>query len=429
VGQLALLEDERPRTILHVNTDDFYASLARLRDPALCGRPVVVGNLMNRGSVVSASYEARAAGVHPGLTMQQAERLLPGAELVQIDWAYARCASREIFRVIDGYAPRIEPSGFDEAFIDYTGCERLAGPPLDASSRLRRELRERIGLDVSIGLASNKLVSRFASSSAKRHGLLDVLPGYEANFVAPHPVTRLPGVGAPLGRRLRDMGVATIADLGRFPVELLEAVFGALGRRLGEAAQGIDRSPVGRRPEHLVLEESETFEPDLLAREALEAWCEVLAMRLGSVLRGRGWCARRLGLRLEHSDRMRAQRMVKLQPPTHFDPQLAVAAREALGKAYVRRVRVRRMTVEASGFEPSPVQLDLFVPDPDARRRRLLGAADAVRRRYPTSGILMPARALLLHEKSADTQRVVGGDRQPASGVSKRCSALARAVL
>jgi DNA polymerase IV len=253
------------------------------------------------------------------------------------------------------------------------------------------------------GSGANKLVSRFASSSAKQHGLLDVLPGYEASFLAPHPVGRLPGVGTPLARRLRDMGVPTVGDLARFPAELLEAVFGATGRRLADQAHGVDRSPVGRRPQRQVLEESETFEPDLLDHFRLEAWCDVLAARLGGALRARGWCARRLALRLEHSDRMRAQRLMVLRPPTHLDPQLAEAARTALEIAFVRRVRVRRMTVEASGFEPSPVQLDLFRPDPDARRRRLLAAADAVRRRYPTPGVLLPGRALLLDQESTDT--------------------------
>jgi DNA polymerase-4 len=395
VSQLALLEDGPPRSVLHVNTDDFFASLARLRDPSLGDRPVIVGNLMNRGSVVSASYEARTAGVYPGLTMQQAERLLPGAALVQVDWAYAQRASREIFRVLDGYAPQVEPAGLDEAFVDCTGCERLLGPLRDAGARLRRELRARVGLDVSIGLASNKLVSRFASSSAKRHGLLDVLPGQEASFLAPHPVTRLPGVARALGHRLCDMGVPTVGDLARFPVEVLEGVFGALGRRLGEASQGIDRAPVGRRAARLVVAESETFEPDVLDRAVLEAWLEVLCARLGGVLRARGWAARQLTVRLEHSDRVTVQRQVPLRPPAAFDPPLALAARTALALAYQRRVRVRRLAVETAGFEPSPVQLDLFAPDTGAKLRRLMHAADQVRRRYPAAPALLPARAFL----------------------------------
>jgi len=395
VQQAALaLGDERPRHILHVNTDDFFASLARLRDPVLRRRPVVVGNLMNRGSVVSASYEARAAGVRPGLTMQQAERLAPHAALVQVDWPYVQRASRELLHVLETYAPQVEPSGPDEAFVDYTGCERLLGRPLDACARLQREVRDRLGLDVSIGVATNKLVSRFASSAAKRHSLLDVLPGYEASFVAPHPVERLPGVGNALGRKLRDMGMRTVGDLARLPVEILEAVFGSLGRRLGEAARGVDRTPVARRTSRQVLAESETFEPDLLHREELEARLGTLCARLGSALRARCWRTRRLCLRLEHSDHVHVQRQAPLAEPTHLDSRLFAAARAALAVAYCRRVRVRRLEVQASGFEPGAVQLDLFAPDRDARLRRLLQATDRVRTRYPTPGALTTALAL-----------------------------------
>jgi DNA polymerase-4 len=394
MAQLALLEDERPRWILHVNPDDFHAALARRRDPSLRERPVVIGNLMNRGSVVSASYEARAGGVHPGLTMQQAERLVPGAALVQVDWPYAQRAAREIFRVLDGYAPRIERAGLDEAFVDYTGCEGLLGQPQDAGARLRRELRSQLGLDVSIGLAANKLVSRFASSAAKCHGLVDVLPGYEASFLAPNPVWRLPAVGATLGRRLAAMGVPTIGHLARFPTEVLEAVYGSLGRRMADAARGVDRSPVGRPAPRPTLEEATTFEPDAIEQVALAAAIERLCTQLGATLRNRGWCARRLVLRLEHSDHVRVQRGTRLDPPTHLDPRLAAAGRDLLVHLYARRVRVRRLAVEISGFEPSPVQLDLFQPDSEARLRRLLQAADQVRRRYPTAPALVRARAL-----------------------------------
>ncbi|MFQ5600691.1 MAG: hypothetical protein ACE5G2_09055 [Candidatus Krumholzibacteriia bacterium] len=391
--QLALCE-ERPRHILHVNTDDFFASLARLRDPLLRERPLVVGNLMNRGSVVSASYEARDAGVHPGLTMQQAARRAPDAVLVQVDWAYAHHASRELMRVLESYAPRVERSALDEAFVDYTGSERLLGKPLDAGRRLQRDVRDRLGLDVSIGVAANKLVSRFASSAAKRHHLLDVLPGYEASFVAPQPIDRLPGVGSALARQFRDMGIPTVGALARFPVEILETIYGSPGRRLAESARGIDRSPVARGRGRVVLAESEAFEPDLLRWDAIEAQLDGLCARLGSALRARRWRARRLILELEHSDRVRVRRQAPLAAATDLDTHLFKAARASLVAAYRRRVRVRRLELQAWGFEPSPTQLDLFRPDPDARQRRLLQATDRIRARYNDPRALRRARAL-----------------------------------
>jgi len=385
---------ERPRHILHVNTDDFFASLARLRDASLRGRPVVVGHLLNRGSVVSASYEARAAGVHPGLTMQQAARRLPDAALVQVDWAYARRASRELLTILETCSPRVEASRVDEAFVDYTGCENLFGTPLDAGRRVQRQVQERVGLEVSIGVAANKLVSRFASSSAKRHSLLDVLPGYEARFVAPQPVERLPGVGAALGRKLRDMGVPTVGDLASFPPELLEAVFGAAGRRLAAAARGIDPSPVTPARHQGGVEESETFDPDLLRWDDLEAKLDGLCARLGAALRARRCTARHLVVELEHSDRLCVRRWSRFRA-SNLDAALFNAARPTLAALYVRRVRVRRLLLRAGGLEPASVQLDLFRPDVEARLRRLMQATDRVRARYGGAPVLLRGRALL----------------------------------
>ena len=391
--QLLAPAPERPRHVLHINTDDFFAALVRLRDPSLRQRPVVVGNLLNRGSVVSASYEARAAGVHPGLTMPQAARRAPDAVLVQIDWAYARRASGELLRVLESYAPRVEASALDEAFVDYTGCEPLLGPPPVAGRRLQLEVHDRIGLDVSIGIAANKLVSRFASSAAKRHNLRDVLPGDEARFVAPLGVERLPSVGLELGRRLAEMGVATAGALALVPPEVLEGAFGPAGRRLAAEARGIDPSPVVPGARRACVEESETFEPDLLRWDALEARLDLLCARLGAVLRQRGSCTRRLVLELEHSDRVRVRRQAT-QRATNIDGALFAAGREALAAAYTRRVRVRRLALQAWGLEPASVQLDLFAPDVEVRLQRLALAADRVRERYGDGRALVRGRAL-----------------------------------
>ena len=397
--QALLAAVDRPHLVLHVNPDDFFATLARQRDASLRQRPVIVGNLMNRGSVVSASYEARAAGVHPGLTMQQAARRAPDAKLVQVDWAYARRASRELFAVLETYSPRVEAASLDEAFVDYTGCETLLGPPLDAGRRLQRDVRARTGLDVSIGVAANKLVSRFASSAAKRHNLLDVLPGYEASFLAPQPVARLPGVGAELGTRLCDMGVPTVGDLAQFPAAVLEAVFGVAGRRLAEAARGIDRSPVLPARRQPVLEQAEVFEPDLLRGDDLEAKLDVLCARVGADLRLRRWTTRCLTVEIEHSDRIAVRRQAALEA-TNLDTRLFAAAAPALAAAYMRRVRVRRLAVRASRLAPESVQLDLFRPDQDARQRQLSRATDRVRARYGEA--LVRGRAFLAPRRADD---------------------------
>jgi DNA polymerase-4 len=384
------------RQILHVNTDDFFATLARQRDSGLRQRPVIVGNLMSRGSVVSASYEARAAGVYPQMTMVQAARRAPDARLVQVDWAYAHRASRELFRVLEGYAPRVERAGLDEAYVDYTGSESLLGAPLDASRRLQQEVRQRAGLEVSIGVAANKLVSRFASTAAKRHSLLDVIPGYEASFLAPQQVQLLPCVGATLGRQLLQMGAPTVGDLARFPTEVLEAAFGPPGRKLADAARGIDPTPVAHGRDRARWTESKTFEPDLLRWDALEGQLDVLCARLGQAMRARGWAVRRFQLELEHTDRVRVQRQAVLRDASNLDARLFEAARRAFVVAYRRRVRVRRMQFRVHHVEPAPMQLDLFMADPEAPLHRLMRATDRVRARFGDDPrTLLRARSLL----------------------------------
>jgi len=387
---------ERERQILHVNTDDFFATLARQRDPGLRDRPVIVGNLLSRGSVVSASYEARDAGVCPQMTMSQAARRAPDATLVQVDWAYAHRASRELFRVLEGYAPRVERAGLDEAYVDYTGSESLLGVPLDAGRRLQQEVRARVGLDVSIGVAANKLVSRFASTAAKRHSLLDVIPGYEASFLAPREIHLLPCVGPVLGRQLRHMGVGTVGALARFPVEVLEAAFGAQGRKLADASRGIDRTPVALGRGRPLCSESRTFQPDALRWDVLEGQLDVLCSRLGQALRVQGWAVRRFSLELEHSDRVRVQRQAVLRHASNLDARLFEAARRAFVAAYRRRVRVRRLELRVHHVEPAPVQLDLFQVDPEARLHRLMHATDRLRQRFGNEPrTLLRARSLL----------------------------------
>lgn len=406
MAALSWAQVERERQILHINTDDFFATLARQRDHGLRDRPVIVGNLLSRGSVVSASYEARQTGVHPHMTMAQAARRAPDAHLVQIDWAYAHRASRALFRVVEGYAPCIERAGLDEAYVDYTGSATLWGQPLDASRRLQRQVRDRTGLDVSIGVAANKLVSRFASMAAKRHGLLDIIPGYEASFLAPRPAQQLPCVGPACGRQLRRMGVATVGELAAFPAEVLEAAFGSQGRRWSEAAHGIDPTPVARGRGRTLWTEGQRFEPDLLRRDELEARLDVLCTRLGQALRQRHWAVRRFLLELEHSDRVVVSRQAVLPASSNLDTRLVEAARRAFVAAYRRRVRVRALQLRVHHVEPAPVQLDLFRGDPEGRLHRLMSASDRIRGRFGDDPrVLVRARALPPRPPRAATKK------------------------
>lgn len=348
------------RHVLHINTDDFYASVARLGDCTLRHRPVVVSHLHSRGTVVSASYEARADGVRPGLTLSQARRLCPRARVVPFDAALFQRASDAIFRVLAVCSPLVERTRLDEAFVDYTGCERLFGPPRDTCVRIQREIRERVRLQASMGLATSKLVSQVASGAAKRSGLVDVCEGYEPVFLAPHPVEHLPGVGPKLASALQDLALRRIGDIPPIPVEMMERVFGRVGRLLHERACGIDRTPVRSEEPREEMAEEEMFEPDVLERVLLEAALERLVARLGTRLRGKRVAARRLAVRVRYADGVGEDRRALLPDPEDLDGSLFDALAPLVHAAAWRRVRVRALTVRAWDFCWSTGQLDLF---------------------------------------------------------------------
>ena len=404
------------RHVLHINMDDFHASVARVKDATLRRRPLIVSHVHSRGTVVSASYEARADGVRPGLTLAQARRLSPRARVVPFDAALFTRASDAMIGVLSSWSPRIERARPDEVFLDYTGCERLFGAPLDACARIQRQIRERLRLPASIGLATSKLVSQVASGAAKRSGLVDVYGGYESAFLAPHPVDRLPGVGPKLAARLGDLGVGRIGDIPPIPVEAMEGVFGRPGRLLHERARGIDRSPVHTERPREQIEEEERFEPDVLERRVLEAALARIAGRLGARLRGEGVAARRLAARVSYADGVEEERRAPLPDPEDLDGPLFDALAPLLHRAAARRVRVRALAVRAWDFRWSTGQLDLLAwraprPAPpaltpverapaegDARRRRLCETMAALRARFGERGVVtgrdLAARAI-----------------------------------
>ncbi len=201
------------REILHVNTDDFYASVLRLRDATLRGKAVVVAGASSRGVVFSASYEARRDGVSRGMTATAARRLAGRAVFVPPDWGLFRRASAAVFAVLGRYSPAVETSSLDEGYIDYTGCDRLFGPAPDAGRRIKGEIIRETGLEVSLGIASNKLVSHVASRSAKCANLVDVYRGYERSFLAPVPIERFPLVGERRAPALRELGIGSVGDV------------------------------------------------------------------------------------------------------------------------------------------------------------------------------------------------------------------------
>src|ERR687887_1793959 len=220
---------ENEATILHADLDSFYASVEQRDEPGLRGRPVIVG----AGVVLAASYEAKAHGVRTAMGGRQARRLCPEAFVVAPRMSAYSDASKALFRVFEDATPAVEGISIDEAFLDVRGMRRLAGSPLEIAIRLRRDVRARVGLPISIGVARTKFLAKVASGVAKPDGLLLVPPDRERAFLHPLPVEQLWGVGPVTARRLQERGIVTVGKVARLGEATLVSMLGeAAGRHL-----------------------------------------------------------------------------------------------------------------------------------------------------------------------------------------------------
>src|SRR6185437_11887049 len=224
-------------TILHADVDSFFAAVEQRDDPQLRGRPVIVGAWV----VLAASYEAKAHGVRTAMSVTRARRLCPGATVVEPRMSAYAEASKAVYRVFDDTTPLVEGMSIDEAFLDVRGLGRLSGTPTEIAKQLRGEVRERIGLPITVGIARTKFLAKVASGVAKPDGLLVVPPDGELAFLHPLPVERLWGVGPASARKLRDRGVTTVGQAAALAETALVAIVGrGSGRHLHALAHNRD---------------------------------------------------------------------------------------------------------------------------------------------------------------------------------------------
>ncbi len=409
------------KTIFHVDMDAFFVSVEELFDPSLKGKPVVVGGRPHeRGVVAAASYEARTYGVHSALPLRTAYRLCPQAIFLPGRPERYREYSERVFEVLSGFSPKVEMASIDEAYLDMTGTERLLGPPLKAADRIHEAVRRRTGLNCSIGIAGSRLVAKVASDQAKPNGILWVLPGLEARFLAPLEVRKIPGVGKVTEQRLHALGVRKVADLARLEESLLEAEFGRWGLALAGKARGLDAggwfdAEIGAAGPPKSLSHEHTFERDTADRQLLEATLVRLAAMVGRRLREHGLFARTVQLKLRYQDFSTITRARTLDRATQLDPELAAEARRLFALHWKPGAPLRLLGLEASGLQSGPGQLSLLDEEGSDRRLKLLEAADRLRDRYGESA-LGPASALQAgyRERTHENPAGLPGRRGPA---------------
>ncbi len=410
-------KDPFPRAIVQCDMDAVYASVEVLDDPALAGKPVVVGGGERRGVVAAASYEARRYGVHSAMPVATAKRLCPAGVFLPVRMSRYREMSDRIFGIFDRFTPLVEPVSIDEAFLDVTASVSLFGPPETIGRAIKAAVRAETGLTVSVGVAPSKLVAKIASDLRKPDGLTVVPRDKVIAFLACLPVGKLWGVGAVTGEALAKMGVATIGDLGRVPPDALRAKFGESGVHLHRLAHGIDEREVETEREAKSIGHEDTYDEDI--RDAAAARKELLGLadRVASRLRRHGVKGRTVTLKVKYADFTAITRAATLPRPTDDGGELyrtvvPLLAKTEAGRRPVRLlgISVSRLAAEGAVPERTWGQMSLFgggsgrgagdadqAPRPDpARAAKLNAAVDRIRERFGRKGI---GRATLLEDE------------------------------
>lgn len=373
-------------SILHADLDSFYASVEQRDDPTLRGLPVIVGG----GVVLAASYEAKAYGVRTAMGGAQARRLCPHAVVVPPRMqAYSR-ASGAVFEVFRDTTPLVEALSVDEAFLDVGGLRRLSGSPVAIAARLRADVRERVGLPITVGVARTKFLAKVASQEAKPDGLLLVPPDRELEFLRPLPVRRLWGVGAVTAAKLQAHGIVTVADVAELSESALASLAGAaMGRQLYALSRNIDRRRVttGIRRRSVGAQRALGRAGSGMSAAEVDAVVVGLVDRITGRMRTAGRTGRTVVLRLRFADFSRVTRSRTLPRATSSTAPILAAARQLVAAA-APLIAQRGLTlvgfavsnIDRGGAEQLMLPLASDSPMVDA-------AVDRVRQRFGKSAL------------------------------------------
>src|SRR5581483_10637569 len=381
------------RTVFHVDMDAFFVSVEELFDPTLKGKPVVVGGQREeRGVVSAASYEARKFGVHSAMPLRTAAKLCPQAIFVDGHPDRYRECSQKVYEVLNTFTPLVEMASIDEAYLDMTGTERLHGPALRAAHTLHQKMKAATQLNCSVGIGTSRLVAKVSSAQAKPNGVLWIVPGEEAKFLAPLEVGKIPGVGKVMEKNLHDLGVKKVGDLAQWEEGELERRFGKWGLALAGKAQGKDAggwfdNEVGADLDPKSISHEHTFNEDTAKQEQLESTLMRLSEMVGRRLREGGYYTRTVQLKLRYKDFTTITRAHTMATPTQLDTEIFEQIRMLFRKNWEKGEQVRLLGVHAGSLETKEEQMDLLDGDRQRRWKDALSAADKLRDKYGESSV------------------------------------------
>ncbi|MDP9223737.1 MAG: DNA polymerase IV [Actinomycetota bacterium] len=384
-----------PEPILHVDMDAFYASVETIKDPALRGKPVIVGGRGSRGVVTSASYEARAFGVASAMPLVRARRLCPHGIFVANDFSSYQDYSHRIRAVFESFTPLVEPLSLDEAFLDVSGSVRLFGTPLAIARQIKQAISQ-LGLACTVGVAPNKFLAKLASASAKPDGLLVVPADGVQSFLHPLPVSALWGVGPHTDETLRRLGMKTVGDLAGLSRRTLERALGeALGAHLHALARGLDSRPVVTDEPSKSVGSEETYERDLDSSEEVLRELLRLTDRTAGRLRTKNLCGRTVTIKIRFSNFKTITRSKTLPWEVDTTAEIYEVAQQLCRRLHLERPRIRLVGVAVGGLAAGPPrrQLDLLTAAGgegravEVRRRNAAHAVDAIRGRFGEASV------------------------------------------
>ena len=384
------------RTIFHVDMDAFFVSVEELFDPSLRGKAVVVGGRPNeRGVVSAASYEARKFGVHSAMPLRTAARMCPHAVFVDGHPDRYRDCSARVHEVLNRFSPLVEMASIDEAYLDMTGTERLHGPPLRAAHALHETMKAETRLNCSIGIATARLVAKVVSDQAKPNGVMWIVPGAEAAFLAPLDVRKIPGVGKVTEQNLHKLSIRKVGDLARLDERYLEERFGKWGLALAGKARGLDAggwfdAEIGANSDPKSISHENTFMVDTADRSAIDAMLVRLSEMVARRLRDHHLYTRTVQIKLRYSDFSTFTRARTLDHASQIDLQIADAARDLFHKAWTGKP-IRLLGVYAQALERGEGQTSLLDEGKTERWRKTLEAVDRMRDKYGDSTVSLAA--------------------------------------
>jgi len=366
------------RSIAHFDLDCFFVSVECLKDSRLKGEPLLVGGHSDRAVVAACSYEARRYGIHSAMPMKTALKLCPHAIVRSGDMEKYSEMSRTVTDIIAGEAPLYEKSSIDEFYLDLTGMEKYFGS-LKWTSALRQKIMRETGLPISLGLASNKMVSKVATNEAKPNGQREVPFGCEKRFLAPMPVHKLPMVGRETAAQLHRRGVEDVKTLSEIPVSLLEAWLGRNGIALWNKANGIDETPVIPYHEQKSISTESTFAADTIDMQFLNAELVRMTEKIAFELRQQDKLTGCVTVKIRYSDFETVTKQMTI-PYTCCDHVLLEKVKDLFRRLYDRRLLVRLIGVRFSHLVQGNYQISLF--DDTQEMIALYQAIDHIKRRF-----------------------------------------------